>query len=107
NTDVGFQNVTFYRFAPRFHVRGLQMRVEVCNGFPLLNHDDRVWRGGLEARVSGGIHHRRVAVAAFFFQNGWDNFNKLIQYRLAVILAWTGTNYSNMGKHEYLLLFPS
>ena len=33
------------------------------------------------------IHHRRIAVAAFFFQYGRNDFGKLIQYRPAVMLT--------------------
>jgi hypothetical protein len=38
-------------------------------------------------------------VAAFFFQYGRDNLRELIQHRLAVMLTWTSTDFSNNGKH--------
>ena len=56
------------------------------DAFPLLHHDDRVRSGGLEADASGMIHHRRIAVAAGFLQNGRNNFRELIEIRLAVVL---------------------
>ncbi len=49
--------------------------------------------------VASAIHHWRIAVATFFFQYGWNDFSKLIQYRLTVMLTRTSTDFCDYGKH--------
>lgn len=87
NTNIHLQHVAFYGFAVRLHVRGLQMRFKMRDAFPLLNHHDRIRCHRLETHASSAIHHWRIAVATFFFQYGWNDFSKLIQYRLTVMLT--------------------
>ena len=69
------------RFRPGFHVRGLQVCFKMRDAFPLLDHDDRVGRRGLEADAGGMIHQRGIAVAAGLLQNGRNNFRELIENR--------------------------
>jgi hypothetical protein len=85
--------------SPGFHVRRLQVRFKMRDAFPLLDHDDRIRRGGLETDASGVIHQRRIAVAALFLQNGRNNFCELIQNRLAMVLARTSTNFCDHCQH--------
>lgn len=80
-------------------MRGLQMRLKVRNAFPLFNHHDRVRRQSLKTHARGMIHHRRVTVAPLFFKNGWNNFRKLVEDGLTVMLARTRANFGNDGKH--------
>nr|VXZ92137.1 DNA topoisomerase 4 subunit B [Klebsiella pneumoniae] len=87
NTDAGLQHIAFDRFRPGLHVRGLQVCFKMRDAFPLLDHDDRVGRCGLEADAGGMIHHRGIAVAAGLLQNGRNNFRELIENRPAVVLA--------------------
>ncbi len=68
-------------------MRGLQVCFKMRDAFPLLDHDDRVGRCGLEADAGGMIHQRGIAVAAGLLQNGRNNFRELIENRLAVVLA--------------------
>ncbi|CCJ45641.1 putative uncharacterized protein [Escherichia coli chi7122] len=99
NTNIHLQHVTFYGFAIRLHVRGLQMRFKMRDAFPLLYHHDRIRCHRLETHASSAIHHWRIAVATFFFQYGWNDFSKLIQYRLTVMLTRTSTDFCDYGKH--------
>lgn len=78
-----------------FHVRGLQVCFKMRDAFPLLDHDDRVGRRGLEADAGGMIHQRGIAVAAGLLQNGRNNFRELIENRPAVVLARAGTDFCN------------
>ncbi len=99
DADIHLQHVAFYGFAVRLHVRGLQMRFKMRDAFPLLNHHDRIRCHRLETHASSAIHHWRIAVATFFFQYGWNDFSKLIQYRLTVMLTRTSTDFCDYGKH--------
>ena len=76
-------------------MRGLQVCFKMRDAFPLLDHDDRVGRRGLEADAGGMIHQRGIAVAAGLLQNGRNNFRELIENRLAVVLARAGTDFCN------------
>ncbi len=62
-------------------MRGLQVCFKMRDAFPLLDHDDRVGRCGLEADAGGMIHQRGIAVAAGLLQNGRNNFRELIENR--------------------------
>ncbi|EGE35556.1 hypothetical protein SG9_3115 [Salmonella enterica subsp. enterica serovar Gallinarum str. SG9] len=38
-------------------------------------------------------------MAPLFFKNGWNNFRKLVEDGLTVMLARTRANFGNDGKH--------
>lgn len=75
------------------------MRFMACNAFPLFNYHDRVRRYSLKIYTRSMIHHWRVVMTILFFKNSWNDFRKLIQDGLVVMLALTRANFGNDGKN--------